>query len=201
VERLNWVDAILDHPIVYRLWQAPFANKKLEPVFRHNDITKVRKVLDVGCGPGTNAGHFMDSDYLGIDFNERYIENARKRYKREFVVADVTAYSSEHRDFDFILVNSILHHIDEPAVVRILSHLESLLSDDGNIHILELVQPAQRGIADLLQRWDRGAYARPEADWQRIFSSIFETLVFEPYELKGMGATLWNMIYFKGRAK
>lgn len=198
---MSWVSAILDHPAVYRLWQAPFANKKLEPVFCHNDITKVRKVLDVGCGPGTNTRHFKDADYLGIDLNKQYIENARQRYKREFVVADVITYCTECREcFDFILVNSILHHIDEPTVVHILSHLKRLLSDEGDIHILELVQPARRGIADLLKQWDRGVYARPVSDWQQICSAIFETVVFEPYEVKALGVTLWNMVYFKGRA-
>ena len=92
---MSQVNAILEHPAIYRLWQAPFANQKLAPVFRHNDITKVRRVLDVGCGPGTNTTHFANTEYLGIDFNERYIEDARQRYKRAFVVADVTQYSVE----------------------------------------------------------------------------------------------------------
>jgi SAM-dependent methyltransferase len=199
---MSWLAAILDHPVLYRLWQAPFADKKIEPIFRHNDLTKVRKVLDVGCGAGTNTRHFTGTDYLGIDRNKQYIENARRRHRREFGVADVITYSSECRErFDFILVNSVLHHMDEPSAVHLLSHLESLLGDDGHIHILDLVQPAQMGIADLLRRWDRGAYARPLSDWQRICSSIFETVVFEPYELKALGATLWNMVYFKGRAR
>ena len=122
---MSWVDAILDRPALYRLWQAPFANKKLEPLFRYNDMAKVGKVLDVGCGPGTNTRHFIDSDYLGIDLNQRYINNARERYRCRFVVADVTRFSNECRErFDFILVNSILHHIDKPNVIHILSHLK-----------------------------------------------------------------------------
>ena len=64
-----------------------------------------------------------------------------------------------------------------------------------------LVQPAQGGIADLLKRWDRGVYARPVLDRQQIFTAIFDTVVLEPFELKALGATLWNMLYFKGRAK
>ena len=139
---MSQVTAILEHPAIYRLWQAPFANQKLEPVFRHNNITKVRRVLDVGCGPGTNTPHFANNEYLGIDFNERYIEDARQRYKRAFVVADVTQYSVEPGQcFDFILVNSILHHINKPDTLRVLSHLNTLLTNDGHIHILELVQP------------------------------------------------------------
>ena len=199
---MSQVTALLEHPAIYRLWQAPFANQKLEPVFRHNDITKVRRVLDVGCGPGTNTPHFANNEYLGIDFNERYIEDARQRYKRAFVVADVTQYSVEPgQGFDFILVNSILHHINTPDTLHILSHLNTLLTNDGHIHILELVQPDQGGIASLLTRWDRGAYARPVSEWQQIFSSVFEIVELEAYGLRLLGKTLWNMIYCKGRAK
>src|SRR6266446_4696729 len=162
VEAMSQVTAILDHPTIYRLWQAPFANQKLEPVFRHNDMTKVRRVLDVGCGPGTNVMHFANTEYLGIDFNERYIAEARRRYKRNFIVTDVTQYSADPgQRFDFILVNSLLHHINTPGTMRVLSHLSTLLTNDGHIHILELVQPEQGGIAYLLTRWDSGAYSRP----------------------------------------
>lgn len=199
---MSWATALLEHAVVYRFWQAPFADKKLEPVFRHNDMTKVHQVLDVGCGPGTNTHHFTETGYLGIDLNERYIESARRLYEREFVVADVLHYSAEcTRRFDFILVNSILHHVDTPSAMQLLLHLEKLLTEDGHIHVLELVQPGQRGIARLLARWDRGECARPLTDWLQIFSAVFDTVVFEPYSLKALRTVLWNMVYFKGRAK
>ena len=65
--------AILEHSLVYRLWQAPFAEQKFSPVRAHNDLSRTRRVLDVACGPGTNTHHFAHSDYIGVDFNERYI--------------------------------------------------------------------------------------------------------------------------------
>jgi hypothetical protein len=34
-----------------------------------------------------------------------------------------------------------------------------------------------------------------------MFSTAFEPVVFEPYPLGTAGMTLWNMIYFKGRAR
>ena len=199
---MSRLTAILEHPSLYRLWQAPFANKKLEPIFRHNDMTKIRRVLDVGCGPGVNAPHFTEADYLGIDFNEQYIRDARRRFKRSFVVADITQYHAGiDQRFDFILVNSILHHIEIADSILVLSHLNALLTDDGHIHILELVRPEQSGIAQLLTRWDRGECPRPISEWQQIFSDHFEAVAFEPYEVRAFGTVLWNMIYFKGRAK
>jgi SAM-dependent methyltransferase len=160
----------------------------------------VRRVLDVACGPGTNTRYFAQSDYLGIDLNERYIKDARRRYGRNFIVVDARDYTAEPADrFDFILVNSFLHHLNTEDVVHILSHLRTLLTEAGHIHILELVLPEGRSIARLLARWDRGKFARPLAEWRAIFGGLFEEVVFEPYTLTGGGTTLWNMIYFKGR--
>jgi len=194
--------SILERTFVYRLWQAPFAEQKFAPILAHNDLKRARRVLDVACGPGTNTHHFDGSDYLGVDFNEGYIRDARKRQGRKFVVADVRNYSvaSEER-FDFVLVNSFLHHLNTNDVVGILSHLRSLLTEDGHIHILELVLPENWSIARLLARWDRGKFARPLQEWHTIFGELFEPVIFEPYPLTGVGTTLWNMVYFKGRSK
>src|SRR6202040_4264101 len=106
-----------------------FAEKKLEPLRRHNDVSKVSRVLDVGCGPGTNARHFSHADYLGLDLNPAYVEYARRRYSNRCELADVTHYSAPSSEpFDFVLVNSLLHHIDAPNTRRLLAHLATLLS-------------------------------------------------------------------------
>jgi len=199
---MNLTAAVLEHTWVYRLWQAPFAEQKFAPILAHNDLLKVRRILDVACGPGTNTAHFAHADYLGIDYNERYIRDARLRHQREFMVADVRNFTvPPERRFDFILVNSFLHHLKNDEVKGILLHLRSLLAPDGQIHILELVMPEQRSVSRLLARWDRGKFARPLAEWRSILSDVFETTLFEPYSLTGLGTTLWNMIYFRGRGR
>ena len=42
-------------------------------------------VLDVACGPGTNAPHFRHCDYLGLDINPEYTRRATARYGMRFV--------------------------------------------------------------------------------------------------------------------
>ena len=199
---MSWVDRLLERTAVYRLWQAPFAEAKFEPVRRHNDIGAARRVLDVGCGPGTNTARFNHAEYLGIDINPAYIEDARRRHGREFLVADATTYTvSADQRYDWILLNSFLHHVETADVRRILSHLATLLTPDGHIHILDLVLPAGPSAARLLARWDRGRFARPLEEWRGLFTQSFEPVVFEAYPLKGAGLTLWNMVYFKGKAR
>ena len=186
----------------YRLWQAPFAERKLAPLWAHNDVVRARRVLDVGCGPGTNTHHFTGADYLGLDFNPAYIESARRRHGREFVVADVTKYDvPRDQRFDLILANSLFHHIDTASTRRILAHLATLLSDDGHVHVFDLVLPARPSLARVLARLDRGEFPRPLEEWHELFTEAFEQVVFEPYPLGAIGVTLWNMVYFKGRAR
>ena len=198
---MRLTEALLERTWVYRLWQAPFAAQKFTPVLAHNDLTQVCHVLDVGCGPGTNSEQFSHTRYLGIDINERYIQAARRRYGLDFIAADACTYRAAPGDsFDFILVNSFLHHLAAEDVVELLSHLRTLLVDDGSIHILEPVLPSAGSIAYLLARADRGKFVRRLEEWKSIFTSLFHTVVFEPYTLKGARITLWNMLYFKGSA-
>lgn len=193
---------LMENTLAYRVWQAPFAEQKLAPLYAHNDVARARRVLDVGCGPGTNTAHFAHADYLGIDFNPSYIESARERYGREFVVADVTKYEvAPDQRFDLILANSLFHHIDTASTQRILAHLATLLSDDGHVHVFDLVLPERASVSRLLARADRGEFPRPVDEWRTLFSAAFEPVVFEPYPLGAAGMTLWNMVYFKGRAR
>ncbi len=193
---------IMENTLVYRLWQAPFAHKKFAPILAHNDLGKVRHALDVGCGPGTNSHRFAHTHYLGIDNNLRYLQHARRQHGKDFLAADATRMVlAPTARFDFILVNSFLHHVDTPSVRELLAQLATLLAEDGHIHILDLVLPSGPSVARFLARHDRGEFPRPLEEWERTFNESFVPEIFEPYPLKGLGSTLWEMVYFKGRRK
>lgn len=194
-------DTLLEHPLVYLAWQAPFIGEKLRPVFEHNDMNRVRCVLDVGCGPGTNAAHFRNVDYLGLDLNPKYIERARRKYARNFQVADVTTYVFD-RKFDFVLMNSLLHHIDDRGVERLLGSIASQAMDhDGRVHIIDLVLPEQRTFAYRMARWDRGRYPRRLTEWKKMFEQFFTLEIFKPYGLRAPGLGLCDLVYFRGARK
>jgi SAM-dependent methyltransferase len=202
VERVKILSQIMEQTSAYRLWQAPFREQKLVPLRNHNDFGNVRSVLDLGCGPGTNTSHFRHADYVGLDVNERYIDYARRRYGRKFVVIDICSYAPPpESSFDFILVNSFFHHIDDYNTLNILSKLKTLLTPDGHIHVLDLVLPEKSSIARMLARCDRGDFPRPLERWQSLFDQSFKSVILEPYSLTAFGITLWNMVYFKGKAK
>ncbi len=195
-------DRLMETSLVYRLWQAPFADQKLAPVLGDIDVRRVGRVLDLACGPGTNAHHFDARSYTGVDINHAYIERARGRYEGRFIVADATAPSMLIGErFDFILVNSFLHHLGTDAVAKTLVRVNELLGDDGQVHVLDLVLPPRPGLARILARADRGNYARPIADWRDLLERSFEPVFLEPFALTVAGIPLWNMFHFKGRKR
>lgn len=199
---LKRLSGVMEYPTAYRLWQSPFARAKFAPVLRHNDLAKVRRVLDVGCGPGTNAAYFANTDYVGLDINESYIRTARRKYGREFLTADACTYEAAADErFDFILLNSLLHHIDTPNVERILRQLSGQLADDGHVHVLELVLPEARGLPRLLAKSDRGDFPRSLDVWRELFAADLDEVVFEPFTVGRLGVAFFEMVYFKGRAK
>jgi SAM-dependent methyltransferase len=192
-------DRLLEHPAVYAAWQAPFAAQKFAPVERALRNQDIRRVLDVGCGTGTNAARFEGIDYVGLDINEQYLAVARSKFQGRFIQGDLTTTDlSSLGTFDTVLVNSFLHHVSDEAVERILDQLTFRLEPDGRVHILELVLPERTSLARIMARLDRGKFARPLARWVELFSAAFEPVFIEPYMF---GGPLWSMIYFQGRVK
>lgn len=200
---MSFVHRLLENAIVYRSWQRPFSRAKMHPVVRERSLSQVERVLDVGCGPGTNAPFFRNKQYLGLDINPRYIQDASRRFPElRFQVQDVTQYQpTEDGLFDFVLMNSLLHHINDEHTKHILRQVSLAIADHGAIHILDLVMPEQPCPSRWLARMDRGDYPRPLSAWRRLFESVFESDHFEPYPIKICGVTLWNMVYFRGRPR
>ncbi len=199
---MKMLHRLLEQPSVFNLSQLPFSRQKFARILGHNDLKQVRAVLDVGCGPGTNAPRFAQAKYLGIDINERYIELARNRYHRDFLVADVTTSEAiPAGSYDFILVNSFLHHIDTPDAHRVLSRASKFLTLDGHLHSVELVLPENASIARWLALHDRGKFPRSLSTWRDIFTDKLETVIFEPFPIRHLGQTIMELVYFKGRVK
>jgi SAM-dependent methyltransferase len=188
------VDRLLESSVVYALWQSPFASQKFAPVALALAHRPATRVLDVGCGPGTNARWFADVDYVGVDINHDYLALARSRYKGSFIAADLeTDDLSTLGLFDVILVNSVLHHLPDDTTRRVLAQLRLRLAPNGRIHVLELVLPAW-----LLAKLDRGKYPRPIEQWRALLAEHFTVEEFRPYAL---GPRLWSMVYFQGGPK
>jgi SAM-dependent methyltransferase len=199
---LSLKDRILENTTIYRLWMAPFAEPKLAPILRGNELSNARRVLDIGCGPGTNTRYFLGCDYLGVDINESYVASARRRFGDRFMTADATTMViNPDQRFDFVLMNSLLHHLDDAQARRLLRQVAGFLTNDGCVHIIELVLPDNFSVPRFLARVDRGRYPRSLEGWKRMFDDAFESILVEPFSLTCLGVPLWKLVYFKGYAR
>jgi SAM-dependent methyltransferase len=114
------------------------------------------------------------------------------------VVADATQYRvAVSEKFDFILVNSFLHHIDTPSVRSILSHLRELLAPGGFVHMVEAVMPPEICLPRVMARLDRGKFVRPIEEWRVLFEETLRLEVFEQFPVTLFGVTAWQLVYCK----
>src|SRR5205823_135010 len=152
------------------------------PIVRLNDLSHPGRVLDIGCGPGTNASYFAGSSYLGLDFNPEYIRSAQARYPgMRFITADATQFRPTER-FDFVLLNSLLHHLDDRQADGVLATARESLASGGHVHIIELLTSRKR-IPKTLTRMDRGEFPRPLEQWRELFLRHFCESLTEPFVL------------------
>jgi SAM-dependent methyltransferase len=185
---------------MYRAWQAPFVAQKLAPLRRRHPGLRFRRVLDVGCGPGINAPAFTHTDYLGVDLEEGYIRDARERHGDRFVVGDAgnLDVTGEHQ-FDCILVNSLLHHLDDDQIGRLLASVRRLLATDGTLFVIDLYVPDSPGLPRTLALADRGRFPRALPHLRSLIAKGCTVAVEEPFRLHLGPLTLWKMVYFEGR--
>jgi len=193
------VDRALELPIVYRTIQAPFADAKLRPFLDRVDLTNVKRVLDVGCGPGTNARVFEKTDYVGIDINPDYIATATRRFKGRFVVGDVADESVlPNEKFDVVFANSLMHHLPDDVTRSLLKRMSKLVAPGGAVHVLDLVLTPGPSPARLFAKMDRGRHARPIEEWKALFREHLSERQCKVYPLGLPGVPLWWMVHFEG---
>ena len=96
------------------------------PIAANFAATRGLKVLEIGCGMGTDGAQFAKAgaDYTGIDLTAAAIELARKRFalsnlKGEFRVSDAEDLDFDNESFDLVYSHGVLHHTpDIEAAVR-----------------------------------------------------------------------------------
>lgn len=72
-------------------------------------------VLDVGCGPGWNYDHFAQygpeiSNYLGLDYSERFVRVANKRNPGKYELGDVREINQPDDSWDVVILQDCLEH-------------------------------------------------------------------------------------------
>lgn len=106
------------------------------PIRRHNLQTfkkiKDKKILEIGCASGNDAISYSKfcSFYCGIDISDESIKKAinLKLKNSEFLCVDGHKIPKKDSEFDCVLVNSLLHHLD---LTKSLQEIHRVLKPNG----------------------------------------------------------------------
>ena len=101
---------------------------------------KNKKVLEIGCGIGTDAQKFAEygAIYHGIDLTESAIDIAKKRFDvfnltGSFEVQNIEKYTSIDK-YDLIYSFGVLHHT--PDIKSALNNIYNMLNDNGEFKLM-----------------------------------------------------------------
>ena len=123
------------------LQEAPWYRSFLNPVI--NEIGTEGKLLDIGTGSGKLIQILSDEngiDCIGVDTNKDMLEEAKIKLKETNVrVLEIEANKKlpfEKSSFNYITICSVLFHLKEEDIDRMLKDSLQLLKKEGKIIIL-----------------------------------------------------------------
>src|SRR5579885_2156455 len=138
------------------------------------------RILEIGCGPGTIVPYLPESEYVGFDLSQEYIEQARKQFsakfpRTKFVCERVSEYTLPQREyFEIVLALGILHHLDDSEALQLFRISHDALKPGGKLVTLDGVwtDDQSRSARYLLAR-DRGQFVRAEQQYIGLASEVF----------------------------
>jgi ubiquinone/menaquinone biosynthesis C-methylase UbiE len=102
------------------------------------DYTKAgEKILDLGCGNGRFSQYLEETDYVGIDFSEGMISEARKRFpKKTFFIGDLLSLPFKEECFDKIYSIAVIHHLPSHGYrLQALAEIKRVLKKEGLVFL------------------------------------------------------------------
>jgi ubiquinone/menaquinone biosynthesis C-methylase UbiE len=112
------------------------------------------RVLDVCAGTGTNslviAKNKTNAKLFALDLSAGMLKIADKKYRKahvenvETLIADACNMSFLDSTFDAVLISLVLHEIRKDMQKALLTEAKRVLSNDGQIIVVEWAQPKRR---------------------------------------------------------
>ena len=150
---------LFEQPFVFNAYQSVVDGGKGRQIQKFLRGLPYSSVVDIGCGTG-NWSQVSDAAYLGIDTSASFIAGCKKRYAddptKRFIQADAASLDTTER-FDLGMLISVLHHLSDDQIERLLSWLQHTVR---YFFVLDLYPIDRNPLSKWLYQMDRGSFIR-----------------------------------------
>lgn len=162
-------DSLFDYPQLFNFARSLLegGNKEQFRLLRQQ-LSPTDNILDIGCGTGYFS--VLSQHYHGIDITPSFISYARKKYSKPFDLMDATKLTFKNKSFDTVLLLSILHHLPDELLVKVLKEAARV---GKKLLVIDLIQKNNL-LSRLLYNLDRGHNIRTMEEQQRLISTSFK---------------------------
>lgn len=168
--------------LIYKILRLSFVYKAFQFViiksstykFVYQTIFKTNPnsvVLDCGCGPAQYRKIIKCKKYIGIDFNLKHIQTAKKNYPDdEFYFGDLSNFNfKEIGNFSDILLFGLLHHLNDENAKKLIDKLIEQLESNGKIVAIDPLYVEKNSLFDAVANFiaskDQGNFVRTENEY------------------------------------
>lgn len=175
---------------LYRLTQVPFLYESFQNLLgAQRSRTRLarefilpfgpKRVVDVGCGPGSMLPFLGKVDYQGIDLNSQHIERAQALYDGlgRFYCGGFERLAGVDEEQDLVLSIGLLHHLNDDEVRTLSATAARILRPGGHLVTVDpAFTPDQHWMARWIASKDAGQAVRSPDGYRALITSAFETV-------------------------
>ena len=127
-------------------------------------------VLDVGCGTGEYAPLFSVDRYVGLDLSVPFVRYASTRLRGfTFLVGDGEHLPFSDDQFQRVLVNGVIHHVDDASADQFLREVSRVVQPSGAVLIIEDVPSSAINLPGrLMHAMDQGDHIRTAEAYREL---------------------------------
>ena len=119
-----------------RMWE------EIKPLFDY--AREGDEVLDLGCGNGRFSQYLEKTNYIGIDFSENLIKEAKKRFpEKKFITGNAVSLPFKENSFDKVYSIAVIHQIPSDKLrEKAMLEIKRVLKEGGTaIIVVWKIQP------------------------------------------------------------
>ncbi|MBQ7328370.1 MAG: class I SAM-dependent methyltransferase [Oscillospiraceae bacterium] len=112
-----------------------------------------KRVVDLGCGIGTNAAYLTRKgfDVIGIDNSRKMLDVAKDLYPQNtFMQMNILDLPSSLGKFDGVILSYVVNHFNKEMLNKLKTVVDNLLFDDGVVYIAAHLGNEERIVSDPL---------------------------------------------------